>query len=43
VRRGRAFGRRDGSGVVGHSSLQALVSVIAKTRCMNARPAASKG
>jgi hypothetical protein len=43
VRRGRAFGRRDRCGVVGHSSLQVLVSDIAKTRCTNLWPAASKG
>jgi len=39
----RAFRRRDRCGIVGHSSLQALVSDIAKTRCTNARPDASKG
>src|ERR1035441_1910852 len=43
MRRGRAFGGRNRSSVVSHSSLQALVSDIAETRCTNARPAASKG
>jgi hypothetical protein len=43
MRRGRAFRRRDGRSVVGHSSLQALVSDIAKTRCTNVWLAASKG
>jgi len=43
MRPGRAFGHRDGCGVVGHSSQQALVSDMAKTRCPNAKPTASKG
>ena len=43
VRRGRALRVRDGDEVAGHSLLQALVSGIAKTRCLNARLAASKG
>src|ERR1035437_5445240 len=43
MRPGRAFRRRDRCGIVGHSSLQALVSDIAKTRCTNVSPDASKG